>query len=404
MDEKNQRALDKPSAQPSSKTPKAPRKAARKGTNSASYDIQTSEEADTIMRAASDGQSGAFWDSSETSLSCVFNVPGLSHYVRLELTADEKSAGLTLEMLNELRRMQNSNTAFALLYISSLMTKAQPTPDNPTTNIFVSLDDIISAIGFDPRSTGQRAEMRRWVWSALKFGEKAQISGERTGTYRDKLTGHEIVTRLETPPWRIVSQEVAEQPSLFPDGEVPLRVELAPSADWLKLWMHPSTAQYLPLGEVLGCIPGAKPSGAWARVIGLSLSNFWRRKLRGTLDGSAQPTRRELLMRYVPSTGSIDEVLNSPNPRRAIEYWAGALSLLADAQFIERIGEAALTYEMMRKALTRQDWGEEWLDGIVDLRPGPAMRETMELMAGHLYASQPQNLKRLSSRNGKRSR
>ena len=49
----------------------------------------------------------------------------------------------------------------------------------------------------------------------------------------------------------------------------------------------PDTAQFLPLGEVLGAIPGGKPAGAWARVIGLALSNFWRRQPRETIRAKA---------------------------------------------------------------------------------------------------------------------
>lgn len=357
------------------------------------YPVHTGQEADALMRAASDGKQGDYWHDVEQVAACVFEVPGLSHSVRLQLTSDEENAGLTLEALNELRKMQDSDSAFALLYISRQMAESQPTPEKPMNYVTVALDDIITAIGFDPRTSIQRAELRRRVWAFIKFGERAEIVGQRTGIYQDKITGKQIETRIESAPWRIMDKEMAIQGSLFPDGDIPLRVELAPSNEWMRLLLNPSTSQFLPLGEVLGAIPPAKPSGAWARVIGLSLANLWRRKPREVLSGELKPVRRELLTHYAPRTGSVEDVLSSPNPRRAIEYWAGALQILAEVEFIERTGEVTLGYEGMRSALSRQDWSESWLNGTADVRLGPAMIETLEQISHSLPTMQPRDLK-----------
>ena len=297
--------------------------------------------------------------------------------------------------------MQDSDSAFALLYISRLMAEGQSTPEKPMNYVTVALDDIISAIGFDPRSTTQRAELRRRVWAFIKFGERAEIVGQRTGIYQDKMTGKPIETNIESAPWRIMEKEMAAQGSLFPDGDIPLRVELAPSNEWMRLLLNPSTAQFLPMGEILGAIAPAKPSGAWARVIGLALANLWRRKPREALAGELRPTRRELLTHYVPRTGSVEDVLNSPNPRRAVEYWAGALEILGNSGFIENSGEAVLGYDAMRAALTRQDWAKEWLDGTTDLRPGVAMTETLKQISRALPVPQPRDLKQSRRKNKK---
>lgn len=357
------------------------------------YPIQTGQEADAIMRAASDGKQGEHWRDVEQVAAHIFEVPGLSHSVRLRLTGDEERAGLTLEALNELRQMQDSDSAFALLFISRLMAEKQPTPDNPTTNIKVSLDEIITAIGLDPRTTTQRADYRRRVWAFIKFGERAEIVGQRSAPYFDKMNGQQIETRLETAPWRIVEKVMAAQGSLFPDGDIPLRVELAPSAEWMKLLLNPSTAQFLPFGEALGAIPSAKPSGAWARVVGLALANFWRRFPRETLEGTRHVTRRELLTHYPPRTGSVEELLNGTDPRRAVQYWAGALEILAGVGFLEKTGEAALSYEEMRGTLEGYRWQEDWLNDFAILHPGEQMREALNAIARGLPAPKPRDLK-----------
>ncbi len=358
------------------------------------YAVHTGQEADALMRAASDGKHGEHWHEVEQMAACVFEVPGLSHSVRLQLTSDEQRAGLTLDALKELRQMQDSDSAFALLYISRQMAESQPTPDNPTTNIEITLDDIIAAIGLDPRTTTQRAELRQRIWAFIKFGERAEIVGQRTGIYQDKMTGKQIETRIESAPWRIMEKEMAAQGSLFPDGDIPLRVELAPSKEWMKLLLNPSTAQFLPLGEVLGAIPPAKPSGAWARVVGLALANLWRRKPREALSGELKPIRRELLTHYAPRTGSVEDVVNSNDPRRAVQYWASALEILAEVEFIEKSGEVTLGYDKMRAGLGRQDWANDWLNGVTDIRPGPAMIATLEQISCALPTLKPRDLKR----------
>ena len=57
------------------------------------YAIHTGQEADALkempMRAASDGKYGEHWHEVEQVTACVFEVPGLSHSVRLQLTSDE---------------------------------------------------------------------------------------------------------------------------------------------------------------------------------------------------------------------------------------------------------------------------------------------------------------------------
>ncbi len=373
---------------------------------SENYMIQTSQEVDALMRAACDGRTGQHWETDEEASTRSHAVPGAPHHVQLALSDDERAAGVSPRVLEDLSFAQDPDFNFALLYISRLLAPPAPLPPKHLAAEWIDLDDVMSKIGWDPRSTKERLEMRGRIWRYLLFGARASIVGRRSGHYVDKRTGEQIETVIEAPAWSVMEKEKAAHPSLFPHiGEAPLRVELAASRAWTRLTTLPETAQYLPMGELLGAIPGNKPSGAWARTLGLALANFWRRQPRAALDGSLQPTRRELLDRYVPKTAPPHEVLTGKNPTRAIEYWHGALQTLVDCGFLAKGGEAALSPEEMRAAIPGYRWQIKWLDTHVDLRPGPKMQPSVVACAGALPApSKPRALNEAPTKKRRKTR
>jgi len=301
--------------------------------------------------------------------------------VRLALQDEEKRAGLDIQVLERLTLAQDADAVFAILYVSRLLAPPMPLPPNVRAGAWVSADDIIEKIGWDPRSSEERRLMRRRVWDYLRFGARASVMGRRSNKYRDPKTGEEIDTFIDGPAWAFMKEEKPIQPSLFADDDVPLRVELVMSREWTRFSSSPLFAQYLPLGEVLGAIRPDKPSGAWARVLGLALASFWRRNPRTALDGTLQPTRRELLDHYPPKVAPPQEVLSGPHPRRAVEYWCAALGILASEGYIDKSGEALRKARDIQGALPRYNWRDEWLDERVNLRPGPAMQGAVQATA-----------------------
>jgi hypothetical protein len=357
------------------------------------YMIQTSQEVDALMRAACDGRTGQHWETDEEASTRSHAVPGAPHHVQLALSDGERAAGVPLQVLEDLTFAQDPDFNFALLYISRLLAPPAPLAPRQFASDWVDLDDVMSKIGWDPRSTKERAEMRGRVWRYVLFGARASIVGQRSGHYVDKRTGEQIETVIEAPAWSVMDKERAANPALHPHiGEAPLRVVLTASRSWTRLTTLPETAQYLPMGELLGAIPGNKPSGAWARILGLALANFWRRQPRAGLTGSLKPTRRELLERYIPKTAPPNEVLQSVNPRRAIEYWHGALQILIENGFLAPEGEGALSLGEMRAAMVGYRWQTKWLDARVDLRPGPKMQPAVATCAGALPVAKPREL------------
>ncbi len=360
------------------------------------YPVQTGQEANAMLSAVADGKSGRHWQTLIGASSRVHQTPGASHYVSLRLSDGERELNIAVEALEDATLKCDADDDFILLYISRLLTPSQPLAPGSFAGATIELDEVIKAVGWNPQTTVQRTEMRRRIWQFIKFTSRAHIIGQRTYKQRDKMTGEELDTYIDEPPFMIggTVREKPPEPSLFDNDEPPLTVRLAASDAWTRLTAMPDTAQFLPLGEVLGAIPGAKPSGAWARVVGLALANFWRRNPREATSGKIKPTRRELLERYTPSTGSVTDVLASDKPGRAVQYWAGALRILVESEFLADDGEAALEAEAMRDAFGGYGWQEAWLNGVADLRPGPALLTAVQERAEALPESKPKRRKR----------
>ncbi|RYG64669.1 hypothetical protein EON80_18815 [bacterium] len=342
----------------------------------ADFFLITAPEYDAVERAAAEGSSGRNWTTGIEAI--LHQAPGSNHQVRLNLTAEEQLAGLTPEILETLARKQDSDGVFALLYTTRLLAPPLGQGIGEPRSVVVDIDDVMEKIGLTARSTADRLEKRRRVYQYLIFGARAEVHGQRRGTYKNKVTGEVIETVLETALWYMLDKEWPAQKALFPDSEeVPVRVEMILSREWSKLLSSPQTAQYLPMGELLGSIPPGKPSGAWARIIGLALANFWRRNRRQVLDGTLRPKRRDLLDKYPPATGPVDEILESDKPHRAIEYWCGAMNILQEQNFIEKSGEALVTATATKVRLGRQGWVDRWLDERIDIKPSGQLREVM---------------------------
>lgn len=348
-----------------------------------SYVMQTGQEWNALESAAADGRTGANFFNDKPSGARIHQVKGHQHFVRLTLTPQEQEEGADLVALERLTAAQDADCIFALLYISEALAPSAPMRTGMYAGGWISLDDVMKKIGWDPRSTNERERMRWALWQYILFGARAHVVGKRTVDYFDKVTNEKISTQIEMPLWTFLGQQRPAQTNLFLSLETPLSVEMVLSKEWERLITNPDTAQFLPLGELLGAIPGNKAAGAWARAVGLSLAGFWRRHPREALDGSIQPTRGELLTRFLPKVAAPSDVLRS-NPRRAVTYWHAQLKCLVDAGFVAHEGEAARTLSDMKKALPRYDCGPGWLKEAVTLRPGPRMLGPVEACANNL--------------------
>ncbi len=356
------------------------------------YPIHTSQEISTLAQSACNGKRGLNWRNDTRRRTRIYEVKNGSHRTELGLTTEEEEDGLTMAALETLTKAQDADFVFALLYICRVLAPPAPLPQNLASIAWFDLEDIAEGIGWNPskRTRTERDELRARIYSYIVFGDRVKVIGQRTNEYTERATGEVIETRLESAIWRITDVERPLQAAMF--GEVPRRVRLVISKEWESLLTSAKLAQYLPHGELLGSIAPKQVAGDWARLIGLVLAGLWRRNPREVQADTIRPTRRELLMCYTPKTQTVDELLNSKNPQRAVEYWHDALGKLLELGFIARQGEVTRTVDDMLKPFERKGWQQAWLDEQVIIVPGPKMQVPVEERALALPPLKPKDL------------
>jgi len=229
----------------------------------------------------------------------------------------------------------------------------------------VSLDDLGHRIGRHPRTKKEREAMRRDIWERLKFLDGITVWGARKGTYRDPSTGQKVPIESRDALFLISGAMWPEQGTL--DGtDVPLKVKFGAGPLLATYRGHPEVLTSFGDYQRLAAIPGEKPSGAWARSMGLALTQRWRE--RASYGGARKFTRRYLLTQFPPAP-SVDEVLTSPNPTRARRYFTQALAIL------KARGVIATYSEPNPAPLPRTGWADVWLQQTVEVTPPPALLE-----------------------------
>jgi hypothetical protein len=239
-------------------------------------------------------------------------------------------------------------------------------------HVTVSIDQLVSAIGWEPRSRVERLAMRHRVWRWLALFDAMQVIGRRDGKWRDPDT-HQILDLTSRDALiRITGRRDPAQLS-FDEGTPPLEVSYV-AGPWITQWL--GNARVLTyFGDVrkLAAIPAGKPSGMWAQAIGLALQQRWREHASyaqvahvgedKSLTIRTKPfTRRELLDLF-PPTPTVDDVLRGPHPLRAQQYWQAAIKVL------QRIGLVSYYRELTVLPGKRQGWTNAWLDQPLDIRP-----------------------------------
>ena len=352
------------------------------------YFLHTGQEIDILERSAADGKRGENWKSEEIVGKRIYQALGASHRVELrendETDTQQGREELNLATLERLALSQDTDFAFAMLYIAAALAPPAPIPANQFAGGWIDLDDVMEKIGWYPGELNlvDRETKRARIWDYLCYGNRAVVVGQRSGSYRDSNTGEEISTRIESPIWRIMSVESPVEQGLL--GQVPRRVQLVISKEWEPMLVSAKLAQYLPLAEVVGKIPPQKVAGDWARSIALVLARLWRMKPQACVAGELRPTRRELLTHYTPKTKTADELLGSSNPKRAVNYWRDALGILCETGFLASKGEAARSVAQMLEAHPTYRWQQAWLDETIELHPGEALLLSLQERAAAL--------------------
>lgn len=214
--------------------------------------------------------------------------------------------------------------------------------DSGRFNVSMALDDLARELGWEARTAKQRLEHRRRLWTWLLVQQAMPVIGRRDGRW-PTAGGKTIETDSTSVLFSVSARHdpARSRQTSFDPTEPPWAVTLAPGP-WLEQWRgNESVLSYYGDLRTLARIPNGKPSGAWARSIGLALHQLWRERASRsrivrvgadktpTVQLPRRFTRSELLDLFPvsPPQPTWQEVLED-RPQRAWEYWDEAVKLL----------------------------------------------------------------------------
>ncbi len=355
----------------------------------ADFPVHTAQEWQAYQHIASDGKcfDAGLFKLNEQGGSMRYKRQSDAFFVELRLTDQERDAGYGVNLLRDATRLLDVDSAVICYYVSELLSPVGVLPANTAAFAWIDLDDVANkTLGGYASNPTEKQERRAQVYHAIRFFARAFAGGCRSIPYFDKQTGQEIPTKVYVTPWQISGKQESETPSLWPELDVPLRVRLVASPEWTALTTSRDTAQWLPLGEKIGAIPGKQPSGAWARALGLSYLTWCRINPHAALRGEA-PSRRALLDTNTPKKQPYKELLETNKAYRIREYWATAESHLRDAGIIQPVRHK----ETVSKSGS-DEWRDQWLNVQAPWQPGPTIKEALEAIVSNKYLEKPRQL------------
>jgi hypothetical protein len=272
----------------------------------------------------------------------------------------------TIEGLQRKLARIELDVAFIFAYIMSFAIERAIAHEH----VELSLDALIRILGLDPRSRQEREHLCATLWDCLQIFAQTSV----TGTLRNF---HGTYIELPKGPMLVITGISAQ------DGRDVPNVVAFTVGDWFAPSLS-SNRDYPYLGnlQVLAKIPARQPSGAWARRIGLALLQRWREEAQRAevrevgenrrLTARFPPVTRRELFEELPLAPDPFEILGGHNPKRARDYWEGAITWLYRVRFISRNVPHARpqTHDPKKKPqMTSRGWKEAWLNEPLDLRP-----------------------------------
>lgn len=307
---------------------------------------------------------------SDDGLSLVFRgTPTHKSAIAVFITpqASQFFPATTVRDLQEKLELIGADLSFTFAVTMSLALK--------TVRVDLELNDLIKAIGLDPRTSAQRMEFRSILWDCLKIFAQTEATGEIGGTFKDD-SGKVVNLRLEkSVPIAITGSQYPREMRLD-KSEVPDAVSFVAGNFFDRNRGNRKLLTDFGNLSQLAEIPTRQPSGRWARSIGLTLCQFWRQQsasatLRRVGDGDDRHvtaefrlvTRREIFD-WMPPQPDPHGLLSSDDPKRVRAYWDAAMTILAEKKFANIVTPRTREYR-------RKGWADDWLDELLDIRPHP---------------------------------
>jgi len=301
-------------------------------------------EARIAGQALADGPTQRYWEEASGEVALLHIVPDapIQTKVRPSMSLEWLDKPATVESI-EADLSSAGVPAIIAMHIALDMTIKNERAS-------LTLDDMMSAIGWRPRSTAERAQKRQLLWRWLLLFDSMLVIGQRPGTYKDPMTKQTLDLQSYDPLIRIVGRRSPMQSGLFDDSQPPIEVSIV-AGQWVdKFRDNPHVLTYFGDVRRIGEIPAGKPSGAWAQAVGLALHQRWR---EGSSRASVQTvgednhltvknarpfTRRDLLGLFPPQP-TVEEILEGDHPSQAREYWRDAIKLLQGQRVVGHYAE-----------------------------------------------------------------
>jgi hypothetical protein len=245
---------------------------------------------------------------------------------------------------------------------------------------YLELDYLIRELGWKPHSVAERQEMRVIVYKRLCLLSQLSSHGERVEMYADSITkkrekiyGFGKLIYLLDPYF--TERQIKE------GDNIPTGITVA-AGD--KLNEHRGNKKILQdIGNArrLAGLPTGQAQGDWAVSIGLALNYYWREGAsRAQINRAGEEnlptpmvkkfTRKELLDMFPSVKFPVNDILESDKPKRAQEFFDGAIKLLKKKGVISWVSPPA--------TLPRQGWQRTWLnEEMLDIRPANEAKQNV---------------------------
>jgi hypothetical protein len=300
-----------------------------------------------MQTAITDGKGCFYWQALENGKALIHKRPNQQNQIKITsrntLTPDQQN--FILQDLWATVQTFEPETADLLKVVVALGLEQQRATYN--------LDYLIKEIGWNPRSSNERNQLRQKLWNWFLSLDVMTPTGFRPGNYKDPITGKmQNVAFTDSFIKIIYREEIDNQARNLYDPFPPQKVT------WVvgnELDRFRGNNKILPsfgdLRKITGISPG-KPSAAWARSIGAALNQFWQEQ------GKQQKnfTRFQLLNLFRCDPW-VEDILNSDNPKRAKDYWEAAITMLKNNDY-KTIGEYK---EIDPLSHIRKQWKRFWL-------------------------------------------
>jgi hypothetical protein len=329
----------------------------------------TFAEVKALALALADGPTGRHWSPIEGEVA-LWHMGKEQAPLQVKLVGAPFSTWLGLPMsVDGLKEVLRRGGIPAILVQGICVQLAAESP-----RVTMSLDELLALLGWKPRTTAEREQMRAKVWQWMVLCEALLVIGARGGRWPDRLTKEVLDLTSRDPLIRIVGQRLPPQHA-FEDGAVPTEVSWV-AGEWMERFRG-NRSVLSDFGDLrkLAAIPAGKVGGAWAQAAGLALHQLWReqspyveinlvsddKRATAKFDGLSP---RRLLTMFEPDP-PLNKFIEQDNPRLIRKHFEEALKILKQRGLVA-------SFDPPLAAESRQGWLDRYLDTPRDIRPSRA--------------------------------